>query len=580
MTVHCRVISVALAALLLCSLLARPAFGVDAVQPLAQPDPEGHGWLILSGARPGELASVLHLAPRGAGKAGRGDATPAMDLSQDPVRVAAWDDRVYFAFKREQADAELFGAHVWMWRVQQIETEPFGRGWACPPGRPVGLPPLFLSGAEGGGDPFLAALGAHGQWVGAILAQRERGSDDASPRAVKWGGAQFRIYAGKDWQAASLPWQSDEDGAPESPSAGARVYLTGGSTGWYLGAVEPAGDTLRLWTGGEEQLPAGVFGPPELVRWALRTWALPEGVGMPRAMLSAPESGGRPDVIVLAWAKERQFHLGVLEGQRLRELPAQECGSNPVFCVQPGTDGGPPIAAAMWVESPLSENTKNVPAESGADPFARKIMLKEISLDTGRELYAGGAKMGLTLVTRQYQVIAFSLVSVMIVVMLFVIRPDRPPVALPPGTIMASAMRRGFAAAIDLGVGALIAALVLRVSFETLIDLRSYLSGELGLRAWGVMMGSAALACTVGEGFAGYSLGKLIAGCMVVSVRPAPKKVEFAQALIRNAIRWGFPPLCILVVLDRDGRHPGDLVAGTAVVEQEPPPDEGPDGEA
>jgi len=38
-------------------------------------------------------------------------------------------------------------------------------------------------------------------------------------------------------------------------------------------------------------------------------------------------------------------------------------------------------------------------------------------------------------------------------------------------------------------------------------------------------------------------------------------------SLLRNAVRWAVPPLTVLVLLDANWRHPGDVMAGSVVAE-------------
>jgi uncharacterized RDD family membrane protein YckC len=588
-------VSIRLVITLVLGVLCARALGAGDV-PVLQPHsaPEGHAWLVLAGAREGELTTVLHLPPRGAGMAERGVATPAMELNQNPVRVSAWDRTLYFGFGREPADVERFGPGASLWRIQRVQTERFGRSWMYPPGRPEMIAPLVWTRSHAGAspgsasdspEPFLAALATGPTQVAALLAMRERGGEDASPRGVLWTGAQLRLNAGRDWQSISLPWQGVREDVAEPPSPLGRVYLAGQSGGWCLASVEPKSSELRLWRGAAEVLLEGQFGPPEVVRWSssrvrLSAVGTGEAASMPRSMVGVPGHSPKSDGLVLAWTgrgseKDAKVRLGMIEGSRVRELGEFDAGNDAVVGVQPGAASGPASVAVMWVESPLDRTTTTDSEPATQDPFTRKVMLREVSLETGRELWFGGARMGLTLVTRQYQFIAGGLIAAMIVVMIFVLRPDRPPVKLPEGTEPAGAIRRGLASLVDLGLGAAVAGLFLDVPMSAVLDPRMYLAGELGLAAWGLTVGTTALICTIGEGLAGHSVGKLIAGCMVVSVRPSPGRATWGQALLRNLIRWSLPPLGVLVLLDRDGRHPGDLAGGTAVVvEQLPEPDE------
>ena len=69
----------------------------------------------------------------------------------------------------------------------------------------------------------------------------------------------------------------------------------------------------------------------------------------------------------------------------------------------------------------------------------------------------------------------------------------------------------------------------------------------------------------------GRSMGKFLMGLRVVSTREGSVGggLGARQAATRNLVRWIVPLLAVFAMLDKYGRHPGDLLAGTMVVPDE-----------
>jgi hypothetical protein len=90
------------------------------------------------------------------------------------------------------------------------------------------------------------------------------------------------------------------------------------------------------------------------------------------------------------------------------------------------------------------------------------------------------------------------------------------------------------------------------------------------------------LSSTIGESISGRTLGKAFAGCMVVRcVAPGADAAHalkasppsFAQALLRNIIKWCLPPAAMVALWREGARHRGDQYTNTAVVVEIPPDD-------
>lgn len=274
-----------------------------------------------------------------------------------------------------------------------------------------------------------------------------------------------------------------------------------------------------------------------------------------------------------------------------------------------------------------------MPGASGparASAPRREMKFVEVSTLNGSELFSGSAKRDGPLTRRDVGTLALIVSAMTAVVLLFVLRADNTNVVrLPKGYSLAAPARRFVAAMIDFLPGYVIAVWSMGVSLVQIFlagfgrsetESLSVLGGMDGLTAAAMLMAASLVAaaahCAVGEWLLGRSLGKLLTGCEVVSIAdqaaraeskgrdgtasgkrerddaeaqtadtgeqappregPAPSsevmRISLWQAVVRNAVRW-IPPLAILVVLDTNFRHPGDVLARTVVVIP-PEPDE------
>ena len=83
----------------------------------------------------------------------------------------------------------------------------------------------------------------------------------------------------------------------------------------------------------------------------------------------------------------------------------------------------------------------------------------------------------------------------------------------------------------------------------------------------------------LGEALIGRSVGKVAMGCEVIDVRVTDRPVhpKVWQAATRNVIKWVLSPAAMIGLMDPEGRHRGDSMAGTAVVMPELEEDESDD---
>lgn len=565
----------AMAILLACAGGARAQQGVAARA--RETEAQGHGWMVLNEARVGAPATMLHLPPRGGVGAGqwgasRGIVVAAVAFDRVPARMTAWDDEAFVAMPRVKAEGE---PGMWEWGIQRVRARAVGRMWLYPPGRPEALATLKVEQLPGSEEPYLAGFGAGRRELSALVAPRERPSADGSRRSVDWGSSTLWVLVGGAWHEGVLPWKSVE--GERTPGAHERVLMAGGTEGPSVCVVREG--AVRVWQGRVMRAGPEMVGPPELVSWEAKDLTAPAGatLGPARWLVCVPNAQGSGSLVIATGAGEggaRAFVLWAIDGatgmlRRVGEYPETEDGSVGVIA---GASSSGPVVAYSWLETPGV-------GEAGAG--VRRRMLREISIDSGRELYSGASLAGRTLVTNQYRILAIGLVAMTAVVLVYVLRREQPALELPKSLVPAGGFRRMIAGAIDGASGVALAALAVSEPMETLLDPRAYLTGQVGIGEWLIVVGCAAGLCTVGEAILGQSIGKAITGCAVIDLRVSPGKAsapQVWQALVRNVVRWAVPPLGVLVFLDRDGRHLGDVWAQTVVVTMEIPED-GEDGE-
>jgi uncharacterized RDD family membrane protein YckC len=192
----------------------------------------------------------------------------------------------------------------------------------------------------------------------------------------------------------------------------------------------------------------------------------------------------------------------------------------------------------------------------------------EFSILTGREWYAGPTKTANPISRGDFRVVVAVLIALMAMVLFVVLRPNKSPeaITLPEHASLAEPTRRFIAGAIDIIAAVVVGSRLAGVEFDDLFAITTWLSDQ-AIIAIVSIVGFGFVAGTVGEALTGRSLGKLITGCEVINIanREQPD-VSFSAALVRNAIKWGLPPVAFLGLFDPGLRHKGDDFARTAVV--------------
>lgn len=211
-----------------------------------------------------------------------------------------------------------------------------------------------------------------------------------------------------------------------------------------------------------------------------------------------------------------------------------------------------------------------------------RLRCVSVSAITGETLFDGLVGAPSPLRPQDFQLLTLVAVSVVLMVVLFLIRPEGDTSAepvLPEGTALAEPAARLIAAVIDALPAALVSAWVWGVPLSAALSPMLAIEASDGLAP---ILTTGALyfahSC-VSEWLAGRTLGKRLTGCQTADITGRPG-LTLRQALIRNLFKAAFPPLTVLLLIDPARRHPADQVAGTVVVgtarttEDEPPPGE------
>lgn len=207
-----------------------------------------------------------------------------------------------------------------------------------------------------------------------------------------------------------------------------------------------------------------------------------------------------------------------------------------------------------------------------------ELELREVSVSSGRVFYQGQAKLANPVAGADLAVLSVLLVVLVGSIGVTVWRPRESAVVLPKEASVAEAPRRAIAGLIDLGIAVSLSAIATGAASGDL------LSGEWWATASGhgvILRALAALVLcgTSLEALAGRTPGKMLTGIRVVTVQAGEHQDEwrrptFRQALIRNIIKWGLPPVGLMALFEPSGRARADQFAGTAAVIPTPTEDD------
>lgn len=393
-------------------------------------------------------------------------------------------------------------------------------------------------------------------------------------------GEEPRVYSLRAVAGAAGSWQFVPGGRlrrlPSLPEGALSVRSLAASDG-VVYAIDDLGASILRLDNNNWEVVADADGAAELVRTdagiarLVRTGAGTLGlIPVDGSESDIIYTGADPEERVLAWSGELIGLSVTGDGWRVRRF--EESGPRTIGEVS----GVPPTATAVvrsdrgrisWVWR-IAEDAGESESEGDdgtptpfSSPGARWQMV-ELSLSTGREVYRGGAGPALPVNADDFRVLAFVLFVFTTLVLIGSLGPRAADqvLSLPAGWVLASPGRRGLGWLIDAVPGGLVAVLVFGVGAG--VAFADQLAGVLT----GLAVSHTLAAAT--EAAIGTSLGKLLAGCRVVSVDPADAggRIGFGRAFTRNIGRWMLLPVGVAGVLGRERRHIGDLWSRSAVV--------------
>lgn len=563
-------------ALLVAQAADRPLLVAGGDPVIDKSSTSGHGWVFVPGKGGGD-GFLVHAVPRqGVQRASAGSVRLVMALKKAPLAMSAWDGEVLMLAGPRGDDA----------------TRPLTR---------------TLSSVKASGPVSL------GNWVYRPSDRLElRGSlpADTVPRSlvgsslgpvVVWervvpGGTVSELEVavlddGSDWRVLQPP-----AGFPRSSAGEAHALAT--QSGVMLATRAPGGEVLELWkaTPMLSGVSAGVL-LPVLTRWESAGVArLPaEFRGRPlRTMGAGADSwllrdGGHTLLGSRTGAGLALWRLGASEAERLWHT---DDARGMVGSLVSGGVGAVTFLMydAKEPEKPLPKGTATGDAGSGRDappaaPEAGRLRVVEVSSSTGAVLADLPAHTDGFLSRGELQVLWLLFIGVGVVILLVVLRIDGPQeIQLPEGTSLASPIRRVIAGGLDVLLAVGLASMVAGGSpsqwLSPATSASSSLVPLLSVIGFGWLLG------TLGEATLGCSPGKLLVGVRVMGLvangeRPAGRakgdaataptvwraeRPRFYQALLRNMVRWFMPPMGMMMIVDNNWRHPGDLLGRTVVV--------------
>lgn len=571
----------------------------------------GHAWVIVDTRRDDRgTITLLHIPPRESTATTSpslpgqpSPARPVIELTRLPVALAAAGTSAWMVFEpaTKPDDAATSptttstpadSAAVRPRRVELVSARPFDiQGWTYAPRGTTELQPSLP------GTGRLASFVATADGPVALLESSQAPADSAQTR--------WRILALRDGRWLDWPVPA----ALDLPGADARLLIDAPILGARR-ADQPGASLVTIsQRPGEPTATIVPIGPtraePRATLLSLQT--------------PSPQPGAEPTVLSL-----RRLELVQCDGGLFATLAATDAASA-TATVRLYTLAPAPTPATLLAELPLQPAHALAPLHglgrltfiwaivppSTGNPAARsserrplRLEALEVSTITGRTLARGEVRREGPLRARDVFVLAILMGTLVLGVVFFILRGDASSnISLPLGTSLAPFGRRLSAACLDFAP-ALILAGILTGRPPGAVLLPPPGSG-LGIEAFGPLLlalGLTALASTILEWTMGRSLGKALTGLWVVPIGAPPTPtppgpgqpalipqddpgtlpaLELWQSLLRNLLRW-VPPLALLALMDQARRHPGDLAAGTVVVQPtadlppEPPADSDP----
>lgn len=536
-----------IAACFLLGLAGPPRAGAQVLAAGASAEGFSHLWLVLA---EGGRATVFHRATPDTASTPNRVFRVAQVLEAVPTAVAAHGDRLFLCFEDRFVIAS--------------EGPP-----PAPPG-PTQVRSIRAVGAEGawvtrptGTLDSLPALPADRPVLAIARADAGLAAIVGPSRRTPDAGAELMLLGASSWRAVPLSPRLRSLPPFAGRSSGARASMTGVPSGLVLCLSDASGLHLflaRVEPSTKTGASRGALADATNLLW---TELVP-----PAALMEAGEASiacAGEQVLVVRIAASGKAILdaasisrgGVGPWRRLAELD-----------VSPGAA----VAALPGAGRLVLVQQGEAP---GGRPSAASTRVLEVSSATGRVLDDGdlgirgpasGADVRMLVIVMAY---AIGLVAVLLV------RADEDSgvILLPSGWALAEPLRRVMAGLIDLTIALACAG---QLQGRGFLELLQTSAGALIGTGWGQLvllttLGLLIVIGTLSESIFGRSPGKWLTGCAVLDVRPNGRPDREAtppalrNSLVRNLIKWGLPPLGLIGVFTRAGRHRGDLLAGCAV---------------
>jgi len=452
------------------------------------------------------------------------------------------------------------GPHAWLvveqdWR-EETSWDLYYASAADEPGtlaRVMGLGGRPLAVMASGPEMFLVspARSAASEAVeGSVRAVR---SVTAASRGA--GGVTRFAPAGRGRVEAPLPGSGVLVGSGETPE-GPGVVLRSSSdrgSGRLLVMTGAAWEERGLPEGLGEGAPWRVSRVPGglLLSAAGSSWVWDDGRGWRSSDLAAPAGSAvvpaGEQVVAGRWREGGGVALSLVRGAETYDLGEIAGAPEAHALVGVGDD-----VAAYWFDR----------EEPG------RLRVAVVSSISGEVAYEGFVGSASPLGREDLQVLTLVAASVLLIVILFLVRPEgdlhREPV-LPEGSALAEPTPRFFAAVIDVAPAAAASAAVFGTPVWAAVS--PGLSIESGAGLLPVILTAALYFAhsALSEWAVGWTVGKRLTGLRTVDAGGRPR-LRLRQAVMRNLFKAVFPPLTILLLLDPSRRHPADQVSGTVVV--------------
>jgi len=471
-----------------------------------------HAWVALREAPEQEDAAPVDWLYHLPGDAAEpGGALRVKRLRLSPEGVGATGARLLMVFPPESAPETPEG------EGQRVETPPQRpvRWISVAPGSTRGLY-RYLPSERLGVLPALPGSGRLVDVVGVPGGGAALIEQDGEPRI-------FRLSA-LDWTEVDLP----DD------------WMPGGEARLTLDDERPA----LIGVPPDPQAPAGLWRLERAASADEASWGESRSVARPapnERLIGAPAG-----IVGARRAADGSVALRLLRAERWVPIATLESVPEDYAPMTLGDD-----VLLAWVE---------------AEEQGERLFVALVSTITGAETYRGPARSASPVSAEDLRVLALLLAAITVAIMILVLKPaSTTELRLPENVALAGFFIRLGAATIDLVPGLLVASWIYDAPVGEIIATPLGGGAAIGLSPFLSALGVTFVYSAASEALTGRTVGKWALRLRTVAADGGGRPGLW-QAVSRNLVKVIAPPIVILVALDPNRRHFGDLVAGTAVV--------------